>query len=232
MKSKEKQSLADIEVLKSQLGDSIVQLSTLADNSPVQGTAADLMKTAMIRIHKWIQKNGLQDDIKILLTVHDEVVLEVRETPDLPERLREIERQMTLTPKGKLLPEIPGWLLPLKCDIELGPNWAQQITLEEYEIEKNPELKKQKEIEKKEAQKPKSDAVVLVITGTLTDVLTKNLQSAIYKSERGGGILVPLKVKVAGKKFRSSTLTKVNEVLLRDLVKELPGVTIEEDLLN
>jgi DNA polymerase-1 len=46
-----------------------------AINTPIQGTAADIMKIAMIRVHKGLQENGMSG--KILLQVHDELVLEV-----------------------------------------------------------------------------------------------------------------------------------------------------------
>ncbi|MBA3583357.1 MAG: DNA polymerase I [Gemmatimonadetes bacterium] len=50
----------------------------VAINSPIQGTAADLIKIAMIRIHERLAGNGLP--ARMLLTVHDELVFEVEET--------------------------------------------------------------------------------------------------------------------------------------------------------
>ena len=49
----------------------------VAMNSPIQGTAADIMKIAMIRVYKALLDSGL--DAKILVQVHDELLLEVRE---------------------------------------------------------------------------------------------------------------------------------------------------------
>jgi len=49
----------------------------IAVNSPIQGTAADIVKIAMIRIHRALQEKHLA--AKILLQVHDELVLEVPE---------------------------------------------------------------------------------------------------------------------------------------------------------
>ena len=49
----------------------------LAQNSPLQGSAADLIKLAMVRIHRALRDGGLQS--RMLLQVHDELVFEVPE---------------------------------------------------------------------------------------------------------------------------------------------------------
>ncbi len=48
-----------------------------AINAPMQGTAADIMKRAMVAVDNWLQESGL--DARVILQVHDELVLEVRE---------------------------------------------------------------------------------------------------------------------------------------------------------
>lgn len=50
-----------------------------AINAPMQGTAADIMKRAMVAVDNWLQESGL--DARVILQVHDELVLEVREEP-------------------------------------------------------------------------------------------------------------------------------------------------------
>ncbi|MEZ0373116.1 MAG: DNA polymerase I, partial [Candidatus Sericytochromatia bacterium] len=63
----------------------------VAINSPLQGTASDLIKLAMIRIHDWIQDSG--QPIDLLLQVHDELVFEMPESL-LASAIPELRRQM------------------------------------------------------------------------------------------------------------------------------------------
>jgi DNA polymerase I len=82
-----------------------------AVNSPIQGTAADIIKIAMIRIHRALKEKNLAS--KILLQVHDELVLEVPE--------KEVDEARTL-----VLQEMEGaaeLLVPLKVDLNVAGNW-------------------------------------------------------------------------------------------------------------
>ena len=51
-----------------------------ATNTPVQGSAADLMKTAMVLVDNYIEENGLEDKIQMLITMHDELVFRVKKS--------------------------------------------------------------------------------------------------------------------------------------------------------
>ena len=84
-----------------------------AVNTPLQGTAADLIKVAMIQIHKALGETRL--DAKMLLQVHDELVFEVP-----PEELKTVKRHVT-----KIMEEVYKLLVPLKVDIKTGENWAE-----------------------------------------------------------------------------------------------------------
>jgi DNA polymerase-1 len=84
----------------------------VAVNTPVQGSAADLIKVAMLKVDARIQKEGLQS--RMILQVHDELVF------DCP--LAELEQMKTLVRE-----EMEGaWKLdvPLKVDMDHGPDWA------------------------------------------------------------------------------------------------------------
>ncbi|MEK7697942.1 MAG: DNA polymerase I [Nitrospirota bacterium] len=85
----------------------------LAMNTPIQGSAADIIKIAMINIHKRLKKEGLKT--KMLLQVHDELLLEVPiEEKDKVKILvkEEMEQAVEL-------------LVPIKVDIGVGKNWAE-----------------------------------------------------------------------------------------------------------
>jgi len=83
----------------------------IAVNSPIQGTAADIVKIAMIRVHRLLQDRKLA--AKILLQVHDELVLEAPEAE--VETIRNLVRE-----------EMEGaaqLIVPLKVDLNVANNW-------------------------------------------------------------------------------------------------------------
>lgn len=85
-----------------------------AINAPMQGTAADIIKRAMIAVDAWLQATP-ELDARVILQVHDELVLEVRE--DQVERLRE-----------GLLPLMSGageLDVPLLVESGVGGNWDE-----------------------------------------------------------------------------------------------------------
>ncbi len=84
-----------------------------AINTPIQGTAADLIKMAMITIAGGIKKQGLK--AKILLQVHDELVFGVPEN-ELEEAAGLIKREME---------DVHPLKVPLKVDIKWGSNWEE-----------------------------------------------------------------------------------------------------------
>jgi len=84
-----------------------------AINAPMQGTAADLVKLAMIAVRDWIRNAGLAT--KLVLQVHDELVLEVPEA-----ELARVKRELPLRMTG-----IAGLSVPLVVDVGAGPNWER-----------------------------------------------------------------------------------------------------------
>lgn len=54
------------------------QAERMAINAPVQGTAADVIRIAMVHIHEYLEKEKLSDDVRMLLQVHDELVFEIK----------------------------------------------------------------------------------------------------------------------------------------------------------
>ncbi|MES2436423.1 MAG: DNA polymerase [Patescibacteria group bacterium] len=90
----------------------------MAINAPIQGTSADMIKVAMIRINEALEKKKLTDDVRMLLQVHDELIFEVKEDkiqeafdiiPDI--------MQTTLT-----LEQTKG--VPIIANKAVGPTWG------------------------------------------------------------------------------------------------------------
>ncbi|WP_416421736.1 DNA polymerase I [Pseudomonas sp. App30] len=84
-----------------------------AINAPMQGTAADIIKRAMVAVDGWLGESGL--DARVILQVHDELVLEVRE--DLVEQVSE-----------QIRPHMSGAAeldVPLLVEVGVGNNWDE-----------------------------------------------------------------------------------------------------------
>ncbi len=84
-----------------------------AINAPIQGTAADVMKLAMVRLQNDFNKNNIKS--KIIIQVHDELVIETVNT--------EIEEVKSLVQKAMELDQ--PFLVPLKIDIYAGKSWME-----------------------------------------------------------------------------------------------------------
>lgn len=82
-----------------------------AINAPMQGTAADLIKLAMIAVQHWLTQEKMQS--LLIMQVHDELVLEV---PDH-------ERARVSEALGPLMTNVAKLKVPLVVDVGIGPNW-------------------------------------------------------------------------------------------------------------
>jgi DNA polymerase-1 len=82
-----------------------------AINAPMQGTAADLIKLAMIAVQDWLEKSAMKS--KLVLQVHDELLLEV---PD-----DELVAVRTHLPR--LMSQVAELKVPLVVEVGVGPNW-------------------------------------------------------------------------------------------------------------
>ena len=84
-----------------------------AINAPMQGTAADIIKLAMINVHNWLENSDLTS--KIIMQVHDELVLEVPEA-----EMDEVKKGL-----NDLMESAAELLVPLVVDIGVGDNWDE-----------------------------------------------------------------------------------------------------------
>jgi DNA polymerase-1 len=97
--------------LRSKNGNRVQEGERIAVNTPIQGTAADIIKIAMINIHNRLKKENLRS--KMILQVHDELVFEVpdNELEIVKDLVRdEMENAVKLD-------------VPLKVDVYYGKEW-------------------------------------------------------------------------------------------------------------
>jgi DNA polymerase-1 len=85
----------------------------MAANTPLQGTAADMIKIAMIRIQNQIEERS--PSVKMIMQVHDELVFEVPED--------ELDR--VLPRIQDLMENVLSLTVPLKVSIHSGKNWGE-----------------------------------------------------------------------------------------------------------
>jgi DNA polymerase-1 len=82
-----------------------------AMNTPIQGTAADIIKAAMVKVDQELKKGRFQG--RLVLTVHDELIVEapVQEADAIRQTLK------------KCMEQVIKLKIPLKCDIRVGYSW-------------------------------------------------------------------------------------------------------------
>ena len=84
-----------------------------AINAPMQGTAADIIKIAMLSVDHWLQNSTV--DARMIMQVHDELVLEVA-TAEVESVALELSRRMS---------EAANLSIPLVVDTGIGDNWDE-----------------------------------------------------------------------------------------------------------
>jgi DNA polymerase-1 len=96
----------------------------MAINAPVQGTAADLMRIAMIDVYNYLQKEKKGEDVRMLLQVHDELVFEVKK-----EKL-EVERKKLAAIMEGVMHEKENFGVPIAVGVSVGKNWGELESVE------------------------------------------------------------------------------------------------------
>ena len=110
-----------------------------AVNFLIQGGCADIMKTVMVRIANWIVSNNLHDEIKILITMHDELVFEINEDK-LETYIPKLNNLMSFR---DALQGMLKWPVPLTIDAKYGNSWraTNNFFKEHPELEKIEDIK-------------------------------------------------------------------------------------------
>ncbi|MEA2097446.1 MAG: DNA polymerase I [Candidatus Cloacimonadota bacterium] len=88
----------------------------VATNMPIQGSAADIIKVAMISLHERIKNDP---DIKMIIQVHDELVFEIQK-----DKLEEAKK-LIIEEMEKAIPQKYSYIVPLIVDVGIGQNWYE-----------------------------------------------------------------------------------------------------------
>ena len=103
-------------------GESLIGQMNLPErtavNTVIQGSAADLIKIAMVNIHRRMRREGLA--AKMLLQIHDELIFEVP-----PEEFNQLKGLVV----GEMVAALP-LVVPVKVDVKSGDNWAELEAME------------------------------------------------------------------------------------------------------
>jgi DNA polymerase-1 len=87
----------------------------MAMNAPLQGTAADIIKLAMIRVDQDIKEAGLENDVFLLLQIHDELIFEVK---------KEVTARALPIIK-KAMEQVVDIPVPIEVSSAVGPRWGE-----------------------------------------------------------------------------------------------------------
>lgn len=109
--------------LKSPLPYVRAQAERMAINAPIQGTSADLTKISMKRIHDCIQSKGKENEARLILQIHDELIYEVKESlaKELVQPLKKIMEDS--------LPQEKTKSVPIVVDAQIGDNWGEMTNV-------------------------------------------------------------------------------------------------------
>jgi DNA polymerase-1 len=95
----------------------------MAMNAPLQGTAADFVKKSMIAVDTAIKDNALAEDVALLLQVHDELIFEITDNPEIIKKAeRVIRKAMESVHKGT-----GGEHIPLLVSYAIGKRWGSMV---------------------------------------------------------------------------------------------------------
>ncbi|HOZ55678.1 MAG: DNA polymerase I [Parcubacteria group bacterium ADurb.Bin316] len=102
-----------------EINSSVVMVKKAAErmaiNTPLQGTAADMIKIAMIEIEKMIKKEYKTEDVKMILQVHDELLFEIKSA-----KVQELSEKIK-----KIMEEVLKLKVPVVVDANTGDSWGE-----------------------------------------------------------------------------------------------------------
>lgn len=103
------------------------QAERMAINAPIQGSQSDIIRIAMVKISEYIKELKLENEVRMLLQVHDELIFEIKDEK-LAVTVPTILEIMTTVLEEKKTKGVP-----IHAEIKTGPNWEdlQSVTLKD-----------------------------------------------------------------------------------------------------
>lgn len=109
--------------MKSTLPYVRAQAERMAINAPIQGTQADIIKLAMVRIDAYLREEGLENDVHLVLQVHDELVYEIRDA-----LVARVSQKIKETMES-VLTESETQGVPILATMKAGHDWGSMQPL-------------------------------------------------------------------------------------------------------
>ncbi len=91
----------------------------MAINAPIQGTAADILKLAMGEISRWIQKENIEEDVRMILQIHDELLFEIKSGKEYEMGMKIKEIMESVLPGDKSFGVI------CRVNVATGSSWGE-----------------------------------------------------------------------------------------------------------
>lgn len=100
------------------------QAERMAVNAPIQGSQADIIRIAMVKIHQYINDLKLENDVRLLLQVHDELIFEIKK-----DKLKVTVPTLLEIMTG-VLDDKQSKGVPIVAEVKSGPNWEDVKSME------------------------------------------------------------------------------------------------------
>jgi len=107
------------EGLKSSLPFVRASAERMAINAPIQGTAADIIKIAMVKVAEYVNAKKIEKSVKMLLQVHDELVFEIKKG-EVGGAVKDIKKIME-----SVLSNEQSLGVPIIANAKAGKNWGE-----------------------------------------------------------------------------------------------------------